>query len=323
MKLLANQADHFLCYYTLVLDSYSKFCDIGCIYCYAQDFTEDQSFGIDIEFLEKTFEEVFEKKISNPWTNILTKRIPIRLGFETDPFQVMEKKFKMTKRVLELFKKYDYPHIIFTKSELILEDEYLDLLSPSRSYVQVSISSNNENLAKAVEPRAPSPTSRLNIVKKLSQRNIPVAVRVNLLPQSLRQGSEVLDDNKYIENVTELIEKSDATKIILNEIIDRNKEENNSLNMDQKLWDSWTERLTAMGKTVSYCYLGSSSSRFYQFDNPSCQNCCQCDLSKSYTTTDVSTLDHFKIEPFPQSILSFVNSLILKLMMYLLKKAQK
>ena len=323
MKLLSNQADHFLCYYTLMLDSYSKFCDIGCIYCYASSFQEEQRNAIDIDDIEQSFQQHFRDGVETYWSPLFSKRIPIRLGYETDPFQVLEKKFKITKRLLTLFKEYDYPHIIFTKSELILEQEYLDLLSPKLTFVQVSISSYDQSISKLIEPRAPFPEDRVKIINTLSERGIPTALRVNLLPPSLRKNHPLESFDKYKENIELLITKSKTKKIILNEIIDRTTDLDNTFNLENNLWSEWKDKFLPEDKILTYCYLGSSSSRFFMYENKSCVNCCQCDLSSQTTRKDISIRDHFKLNAFPQSLLSFLNNTLLKFMMIILKKALK
>jgi DNA repair photolyase len=109
MRELFDQADHFLCHYSFVIDSYAKYCDIGCVYCYAKDFPIPERFQLDLGEVELLFEKAFLENASDSLSILLRKRVPIRLGFETDPFQRAEKSNKVTYKLLTIFNKFNYP----------------------------------------------------------------------------------------------------------------------------------------------------------------------------------------------------------------------
>lgn len=283
MKLYNDRNDHFLCHYTLVMDSFSKFCDIGCVYCYAKDFGPEQRTAISLKNLEKEFINAFDKEEKGGLSEILRKKIPIRLGFETDPFQDLEKKTNITYSVLKLFKKYHYPYIIFTKSDLCLEEKYRELYDPDLTYIQVSVSSPLKEISKRIEPLAKPAEQRADIVKILEAWGIESALRFNLLPRELHQ----MEDAQYFKDCLEFIKKAKVKKLILNKItLTKDRERIQfplSLEDFSKIQEENSEHTT-----VSLCYLGSSAVDYYTFKNEQCDNCCQCDLKSRSKTTDLS-----------------------------------
>ena len=319
MKILNDQVDHYLCYYTLVVDSYSRFCDVGCVYCYAYDFSPEQRGNVDLEDLRSRFEKAFRENDSSYFSQILRKKIPFRLGFETDPFQGQEKSQKVTKALLEIFNEYEYPHIIFTKSTLILEKEYLDLLNPQLAYVQVSISSTDLESAQKVERNAPSPTERVRIVRTLNEKGIDAAIRFNILPNSLRDISE----REYLDKVFLFLKEASVKKIILNEIHYRKNETEDVTHLEQGLFRQWMNDLQDNDCQLSYCYLGGASSRFFEFENPKCENCCQCDLSPANTRNSISISESARQFEAPKSFIHMFHLFLLKSLMSLVKKASK
>lgn len=156
-------------------------CEHGCIYCYARNSHQywGYSAGIDFErkiIVKKNAAELLEKTFDNPkW-----KVAPIMLAGNTDCYQPAERKYKITRKVLEVFLKYKHPVSIITKNSLILRD--LDLLVQLASlklvHVSVSITSLEETIRQKLEPRTSTAKNRLHIVESLSNNGIPVNVMV-------------------------------------------------------------------------------------------------------------------------------------------------
>lgn len=183
-----NSSDCRNCYYGFQIDTYTFGCTHDCIYCWAKtELTKTDSWNspfpipIDITLLWEAFYLVFEKNSEHPLKKVMIKKIPLRIGSMSDPFLKIETKFKVTKNLIKLLNHYNYPFVMLTRSDLVAEDEYLNLLKKENATIQLSIPSLNENLVSILEPGAPSPTKRINALKKLHQNNIWTTVRINPL----------------------------------------------------------------------------------------------------------------------------------------------
>ncbi len=105
---------------------------------------------------------------------------PIALGANTDPYQPLERKLRVTRSILEVLERTRHPLTIVTKGSLILRD--LDLLtSLARDElvrVFVSVTSLDPELKRVLEPRAAAPQARLRVLRELSQAGVPAGVLV-------------------------------------------------------------------------------------------------------------------------------------------------
>jgi len=105
---------------------------------------------------------------------------PIALGANTDPYQPIERRFRITRRILEVLREFDHPCTITTKSSLVERD--LDLITPMAERnlvrVQVSLTTLQPPLARKMEPRACAPRRRLQTIARLREAGVPVTVMV-------------------------------------------------------------------------------------------------------------------------------------------------
>ncbi|MGF1923534.1 MAG: PA0069 family radical SAM protein, partial [Bacteroidia bacterium] len=154
-------------------------CEHGCIYCYARNSHEYWGFSAGLEFEQKIiikndaprlFREFLEKK---SWD-----ATPISLSGNMDCYQPAERKFKLTRQLLEIALAYKQPIGIITKNSLVLRD--LDLLQEMAKYnlaiVYVSITTLNERLRLKMEPRTTTAKQRLKIIETLSKAGLPTGV---------------------------------------------------------------------------------------------------------------------------------------------------
>jgi DNA repair photolyase len=154
-------------------------CEHGCIYCYARNSHEYYGFSAGLDFERKIIvkrnapqllEQYFNKKNYEP--------VCIVLSGNTDCYQPIERRLKITRGLLEVFLKYRNPVSFITKNNLILRD--LDIISELAKlnlvHVNVSITSLDEQLRQKLEPRTVTATGRLAVIQKLSQQNVPVRV---------------------------------------------------------------------------------------------------------------------------------------------------
>ncbi|MDY7562505.1 PA0069 family radical SAM protein [Pseudomonas sp. 10B1] len=154
-------------------------CEHGCIYCYARPSHAywDMSPGLDFEtkLIAKTnAAAVLEQQLSKPGYRCA----PITLGSNTDPYQPIEREYKITRALLEVLLRYRHPVTIITKGSLILRD--LDLLAELAKQrlvsVFISLTTLDDELKRILEPRAAAPKARLRAIRVMRQAGIPVGV---------------------------------------------------------------------------------------------------------------------------------------------------
>jgi DNA repair photolyase len=156
-------------------------CEHGCIYCYARPSHGylNLSAGIDFEtklFAKTNAADLLRTELAKPAYRVS----PINLGANTDPYQPIERRYRITRQVLEVLLEHRHPLTIVTKNASIERD--LDLLVElarhNLVYAFVSVTSLDNKLSARLEPRASAPHRRLGAVKTLSDAGIPTGVLV-------------------------------------------------------------------------------------------------------------------------------------------------
>jgi DNA repair photolyase len=188
IRLVNHHATCQQCLYSFEIDTYGRGCAFNCGYCYAKAQLTVHGYWnnpipvpMDLNEIRKTFYTVFETDRKHKYREIFQKRIPLRIGSMSDSFMPMDKKYRVTLELLRLLKFYNYPYIVFTRSDLVSHEEYLELIDPTLASVQMSISSINDEMAKKLEPGAPSSTRRLLAVQQLTEAGVWTTVRLNPL----------------------------------------------------------------------------------------------------------------------------------------------
>ncbi|MGE3759559.1 MAG: radical SAM protein [Pseudobdellovibrionaceae bacterium] len=186
VKLVNHHSSCTKCHYAFEIDTYGRGCIHNCSYCYAMEsltahgyWNRPHPFPLDMSEVRKIFHQVFETDKPSKWRDIMAQKVPLRIGSMSDSFMKMDTKYGVTKELLKILSFYDYPHIIFTRSDLVADDSYMKLLRKDLCSVQFSISGNNEKLTKAIEPGAPSVTARFKALKKLNEAGFWTTVRIN------------------------------------------------------------------------------------------------------------------------------------------------
>lgn len=185
-RLVNSQSTCQQCLYAFEVDTYGRGCAHDCVYCYAKSelivhgyWNNPIPVPVDLNEIRKAFYTAFETEKKNKWADLLRKRIPLRIGSMSDSFMWSDQKYGVTKEFLKILKFYNYPYIVFTRSDLVAKDDYLEALNPSACSVQFSMSSTNDELLKKLEPGAPSAKRRLKALQKLSENGIWTTVRIN------------------------------------------------------------------------------------------------------------------------------------------------
>jgi DNA repair photolyase len=167
--------------FTYSLNPY-RGCEHGCIYCYARPSHEylGLSAGLDFEtkiFVKEQAPELLRQELGRPsWLGDM-----LAMSGITDPYQPIERRLELTRRCLEVLADCRQPVGLITKSALVTRD--LDLLSELARYravnVSLTITTLDESLRRALEPRAATADARLDAVARLAERGIPVGVMVS------------------------------------------------------------------------------------------------------------------------------------------------
>ena len=162
-------------------------CEHGCIYCYARPSHAylDLSPGVDFEtklYAKPDAARLLRSELAKPGYRC----DPIALGTNTDPYQPIEREWKVTRSVLEVLAEHAHPFTIVTKSALVERD--IDIIAPMAkrrmARVYLSVTTLDRELARKMEPRAAAPHRRLQALKALADAGIPVGVMVApIIPQ--------------------------------------------------------------------------------------------------------------------------------------------
>jgi DNA repair photolyase len=156
-------------------------CEHGCIYCFARPTHafHDLSPGLDFEtklFAKPDAPRLLRETLAKPGYRPAT----IAMGTNTDPYQPIEARYRITRQVLEICHETRHPVIITTKSDRVLRN--LELLSEMARHklvaVGISVTSLDPNLSRLMEPRAASPAKRLAALGRLVEAGVPAHVSV-------------------------------------------------------------------------------------------------------------------------------------------------
>ena len=156
-------------------------CEHGCIYCYARPSHAYMNLSPGLDFETKLFAKADAAKLLRAELAKPSYQCsPIALGSNTDPYQPIEREWKITRQILEVLAEHKHPVSIVTKSALVERD--LDLLTQLASdhlvQVFISITTLDVELARKMEPRASSPRRRLQAIQTLNEAGVPCGVMV-------------------------------------------------------------------------------------------------------------------------------------------------
>jgi DNA repair photolyase len=166
-------------------------CEHGCFYCYARPTHAylGMSPGLDFEsklFVKDGAAALLTRELAAPSYRPAT----IALGANTDPYQPIERQYRVTRSVLEVLEKANHPVGIVTKSNLVLRD--LDILSQMAAKglakVYVSVTTLEPDLARKMEPRAPTPGRRIEAIEQLASAGVPVGVMTAPIIPAVNDG---------------------------------------------------------------------------------------------------------------------------------------
>jgi DNA repair photolyase len=156
-------------------------CEHGCVYCFARPTHAYMGLSPGLDFESKLFAKpdaarLLERELSRPGYVPRT----IAIGTNTDPYQPIEKKWRIMREILEVLEAFGHPVGIVTKSALIMRD--IDILSRMAerglAKVALSVTTLDRKIARTMEPRAATPPRRLEAMRALNEAGIPVSVMI-------------------------------------------------------------------------------------------------------------------------------------------------
>jgi DNA repair photolyase len=166
-------------------------CEHGCAYCFARPTHAYMGLspGLDFEtrlFAKPNAASLLEKELARPGYQPRTMAI----GTNTDPYQPIEKRYRIMREILEVLDAASHPVGIVTKSALVLRD--IDILSRMAGRnlckVALSVTTLDRRLARAMEPRASTPDRRLSALRLLSEAGVPTTVMVAPIIPALNES---------------------------------------------------------------------------------------------------------------------------------------
>jgi DNA repair photolyase len=173
-------------------------CEHRCIYCFARPTHAFLGLSPGLDFESRLFAKPDAALLLALELRRLTyKPSVIALGTNTDPYQPVERRMRITRSVLQVLADFHHPCIIVTKSALVLRD--LDIIAPMAdkglAQVALSVTTLDRKLARAMEPRAATPAKRLDAIHHLAKAGVPTSVMAAPMIPGLTDSEleEILD----------------------------------------------------------------------------------------------------------------------------------
>ncbi|APY14928.1 PA0069 family radical SAM protein [Brucella sp. 10RB9214] len=182
-------------------------CEHGCIYCFARPTHSYMGLSAGLDFETRLFAKpdaprLLERELAKPGYQPKT----IAIGTNTDPYQPIEKKWRIMREILEVLEAANHPVGIVTKSTLVVRD--IDILSrmaeKGLAKVALSVTTLDAHLARTMEPRASTPSLRLQAIRRLTDAGIPASVMMGpVIPGINDHEIERILDAAYAQGARE------------------------------------------------------------------------------------------------------------------------
>ncbi|MEM0008154.1 MAG: radical SAM protein [Candidatus Bathyarchaeia archaeon] len=155
-------------------------CDHRCVYCYASSYIP--------RFYDCRPKKDLLQRLEREAAKLKGELISI--ANSSDPYPTVEAEMGLTRRCLEILTRQNCRIQIITKSNIVFRD--IDLLKRVPSMVAVTITTDDEETAKILEPNAPLPSERLKTVERLVEKSVSVAVRIDPIIPYINENPETL-----------------------------------------------------------------------------------------------------------------------------------
>ncbi|MBJ6132209.1 PA0069 family radical SAM protein [Ochrobactrum sp. Q0168] len=182
-------------------------CEHGCIYCFARPTHSYMGLSAGLDFESRLFAKpdaprLLERELAKAGYQPKT----IAIGTNTDPYQPIEKKWRIMREILEVLEAANHPVGIVTKSALVVRD--IDILrrmaEKGLAKVALSVTTLDAHLVRTMEPRASTPSLRLQAIRKLTDAGIPASVMMGpVIPGINDHEIERILDAAYAQGARE------------------------------------------------------------------------------------------------------------------------
>lgn len=157
-------------------------CSHFCPYCYATAYIGQKPSMPKKYFLKNLKHDLLH----------INKRLVVEMSTSSDPYPPLEKWVLLTRLSLEFLKKHDIKVLITTKSDIVARDK--DILASMKSAVMITITTIDDELAGKLEPGAPPTSKRLKAIRLLSEKGVPVGVRIDPIIPGLNDDPSMIAD---------------------------------------------------------------------------------------------------------------------------------
>lgn len=161
------------CYYPTRLDTYGKGCFYDCKYCYSKQLLDFRGLWHPDEVSVAPLREVAQ---------VVSRKLKegdvVRLGGMTDCLQPIEGVYRNTYKTIRYLNRRKVHYLIVTKSNLLLRDDYIDVMDKKYAHIQVSVPSTDDNVLNATD-NAPSFSMRKATIEKLYENGFDVSLRLS------------------------------------------------------------------------------------------------------------------------------------------------
>jgi DNA repair photolyase len=165
------------CNYPTRLDTYGCGCQHDCSYCYAKSLLSFRKLWNNEAPAVADIDKVIKKVNRIPGGTVL------RLGGMTDCFMPMEKVCRNTYKLIKELNKKKIHYLIVTKSDIVADDEYIQIMDKELAHIQISVTTTDDNIAKTYE-KAALPSQRIAAIEKLYKAGLDVQFRLSpFIPQ--------------------------------------------------------------------------------------------------------------------------------------------
>lgn len=178
---IAGGEEKYVCPLSLVLNPYLG-CVHECVYCYAKYILEvhghwNKRIPCDVSAVEKQMVNALEKKSKTAVSRLIQQYIPFRTSNLTDPFQSIELKYGVMKKIMGIMIEHEYPIVFNTKGTVCARDEYITYLKEFPNVIQYTMITDDAELMRKLEPGAPPYMERMKAIRKLADNGLTVQAR--------------------------------------------------------------------------------------------------------------------------------------------------
>lgn len=156
-------------------------CEHGCAYCFARPSHAYLDLSPGLDFETRLFAKTnAAERLRAEFSRKAYRCVPIALGINTDAYQPVERRYRITRALIEVMAEFRHPFSLITKNALVLRD--IDLIAPLAAQglatVYFSVTTLDNRLSARMEPRASAPHARLRAMRTLAEAGVPVGVMV-------------------------------------------------------------------------------------------------------------------------------------------------